>query len=147
LTPSEPTASPAARALAERAAELVDLQHAAALLSWDRQTMMPPGGHQGRGRQLATLAAITHERLTDPGFGDAIDALAAEDPAPGSDDAALLRLARRERRRATATPVELVRAIALATSEAQRVWVGARERSDAAAFAGPLAEVVRLRRE
>ena len=147
MTPAEPTASPAARALAERAAELVDLQHAAALLSWDRQTMMPPGGHEGRGRQLATLAAIVHERLTDPGFGDAIDALAAEDPAPGSDDAALLRLTRRERRRATATPVELVRAIALATSEAQRVWVGARERSDAAAFAGPLAEVARLRRE
>jgi carboxypeptidase Taq len=147
VTPSEPTASPAARDLVERTAELVDLQHAAALLSWDRQTMMPPGGHAGRGRQLATLAALVHERLTGPAIGDALEALAAEDPAPGSDGAALLRLVRRERRRATALPVELVRAIALATSEAQRVWVEARERSDAAAFAGPLAEVVRLRRE
>lgn len=147
MTRPEPTVSPAARALVERAAELVDLQHAAALLSWDQHTMMPPGGHEGRGRQLAALAAIAHERVSDPAFEDAIEALAAENPASGSDGAALLRLARRERRRATAVPVELVKAIALATSDAQRVWVGARERADAAAFAGPLAEVVRLRRE
>ena len=147
MTPSRPTVSPAARALLERSAEIHDLQNAAALLSWDRQTMMPPGGHAGRGRQLATLAAIVHERWTDPGFADAVEALAAEAPPPGSDEAALVRLSRRALRQATAVPVDLVKALALATSEAQRVWVDARERADAAAFAGPLAEVIRLRRE
>ena len=132
---------------AARAAELDDLQNAAALLSWDRQTMMPAGGHAGRGEQLATLAALAHERLVDPELTDLVDALDAAGPALGSDDAALVREARRAIRQATAVPAELVRALSLATSEAQRVWVRAREEDDFAAFAGPLAEVVRLRRE
>ena len=133
--------------LAAHAAELDDLQHAAALLSWDRQTMMPAGGHEGRSQQLATLAALAHERLSDPELTALVDALDAGGPAPGSDDAAVVREARRAIRQATAVPAELVRALSLATSKAQEVWVRAREENDFAAFAGPLAEVVRLRRE
>lgn len=132
---------------AARAAELDDLQHAAALLSWDRQTMMPDGGHDGRGQQLATLAALAHARLRDPELTDLVDALDAAAPAAGSDEAAMVREARRAIRQATAVPAELVRALSLATSKAQQVWVRARAEDDFAAFAGPLAEVVRLRRE
>jgi carboxypeptidase Taq len=133
--------------LAERAAEIDDLQNAAALLSWDRQTMMPDGGHEARSQQLATLAGLIHARLSDPALAELVERLADHDPPTGSDEAALVREARRAVRQATAVPSELVRALSLATSEAHQVWVRAREEDDPDAFLGSLAEVVRLKRE
>ena len=142
-----PNPTPALAEVLKRARVAQDLESAAALLSWDRQTMMPPAAHEGRAQQLAALAAVVHEKLTDPGFADAVNALAAEQPTEGSDAAAVVRLVRRSIRLATAVPKELVRESALATSRAQQVWQRAREEGDGAAFLGPLGEVLRLKRE
>ena len=38
--------------------EIYDLQAAYALLDWDQNIYMPPGGITDRGNQLATLARI-----------------------------------------------------------------------------------------
>jgi carboxypeptidase Taq len=133
--------------LLERAAEIDDLQNASALLSWDRQTMMPEGGHASRAQQLATLAGLIHARLSDPALADLVERLADQDPASDGDDAALVRESRRAVRQATAVPAELVRALSLATSDAHQVWVRAREENDGAAFLTSLAEIVRLKRE
>ena len=40
---------------------VADLAGSAALLSWDRETLMPPGGADGRAKQLGTLAALHHQ--------------------------------------------------------------------------------------
>ncbi|MEA3350164.1 MAG: hypothetical protein U9Q82_06060 [Chloroflexota bacterium] len=37
-------------------AEINDLQAAVAVLGWDQQVNMPPGGAEARGNQLATIA-------------------------------------------------------------------------------------------
>jgi Zn-dependent M32 family carboxypeptidase len=42
-----------------------DLNGAASLLRWDQTTYMPPGGAPARGRQLATLSRLAHERFTE----------------------------------------------------------------------------------
>jgi len=42
---------------------VADLAGSAALLSWDRETLMPPGGAEGRAKQLGTLAALHHREL------------------------------------------------------------------------------------
>ena len=36
--------------------EVADLTYASALLGWDQQTYMPPGGAGNRGYQLATFS-------------------------------------------------------------------------------------------
>jgi carboxypeptidase Taq len=41
--------------LKERLGEVADLTYSAALLDWDQQTYMPPGGAANRGHQLATI--------------------------------------------------------------------------------------------
>ena len=51
--------------LKTRLAEVDDLSSAAALLAWDQQTHMPPGGAEARGRQMATLQRLAHEKFTD----------------------------------------------------------------------------------
>ena len=52
-------------ALEARFRRLGLLGGAAAMLHWDWATMMPPGGAEPRAAQLAELALIRHETLTD----------------------------------------------------------------------------------
>ena len=56
--------------LNEKLAELSDLGAAGALMSWDQQVNMPPGGAEARGRQLATLGKLAHEKLIDSRIGE-----------------------------------------------------------------------------
>ena len=110
---------------------LADLDGAAAVLEWDRETIMPPGAAEARGAQLATLAGLRHRHLLDPTVSDAIDALAE------SDDpwrAASARIARRERDRAQRVPESLVTALAEQSSRSVATWGEARPRGDVSAW-------------
>lgn len=124
---------------------LADLAGAAGLLGWDRETLMPPGGSDGRARQLGTLAALRHRELVRPDAGEALAALAARDDLD-DDQRGMLRLAVRERDRALTVPEALVREISEACSRGVSAWVEARAADDFAAYAGPLARVVELKR-
>src|SRR5690242_2110139 len=46
-----------------------------ALLEWDEETYMPPGGVENRSEQLALVAGLLHDRGTDPRLGELLDAL------------------------------------------------------------------------
>ena len=50
-----------------------------ALLEWDEETYMPPGGVENRGEQLALIAGLLHERGTDPRIGELLEALEGSD--------------------------------------------------------------------
>jgi len=84
--------------LKQRMAEIAALNEAAAVLSWDHQTYMPPGGAPGRAEQLSVLAKISHEMQTSAETGSLLagaeKAVASADP--DSDDAAYVRVARRD---------------------------------------------------
>ena len=41
-----------------------------ALLEWDEETYMPPGGVENRSEQLALMAGLLHDRGTDPRLGE-----------------------------------------------------------------------------
>ena len=53
-----------------------DLQYASAVLGWDQEVYMPEKGFPFRGRQLATLATLAHEMVTDKAYGDVLETLA-----------------------------------------------------------------------
>jgi carboxypeptidase Taq len=129
--------------LLARLGELSDLGANAALLGWDQQTMMPPGGTEGRAQVLATLARIGHERQTDPHLGELLHAAEPED----DRERAIVRVALRDHERALRVPRELAAEMELAAVRAQGPWLEARERADFARFAPFLAENLRLRRE
>ena len=50
-----------------------------ALLEWDEETYMPPGGVENRSEQLALVAGLLHERGTDPRLGDLLAAVEGSD--------------------------------------------------------------------
>jgi carboxypeptidase Taq len=114
--------------LKTRLTEIYDLQHAGALLSWDEATYMPPGGAAARGRQSALLARLGQEKSIDPALGKLLDELRPyEESLPyDSDDASLIRVARREYERALKLPPQFVADFYEHISKIYNTWVVAR---------------------
>jgi carboxypeptidase Taq len=130
-------------ALKSRFARIGALNEAAGILHWDASAMMPQGGAAARGEQLAALAGLAHELLTDPRTAEDLAAAEAE----GEWDAANLALMRRAHARATALPTALVEAGTRANAACEKVWREAKARADFALVAPHLTEVLRLQRE
>jgi carboxypeptidase Taq len=130
-------------------AEVDDLRRAGAVLSWDRQTYMPPAGGPGRGEQLATLQRLAHERFTSAEVGELLEGLrewAAAQPYD-SVEASLVRVARRDYEYWAKLPAGLVAETARAEAAAFDAWLQGREARDWRVFAGPFARLVDLCRQ
>ncbi len=122
-------------------ARIATLSEAGEMLGWDANTMMPAGGAASRGDQLAVLAGVTHDMLTEPRVADDLAEAGAQ--ADGWNEANLS-LMRQAHLRATAVPADLVEAEARASLACETVWRGARAEADFATVAPLLEEVVRL---
>jgi carboxypeptidase Taq len=135
--------------LISRFKEFSLLGSCASLLGWDERTYMPHNGSAHRAEQIALLARLTHEQVTDPEIGRLLgeveqSALATE---PGGIAAANVREIRRAYDRAVKLPKELVEEIARVTTRAQQVWQEARAANDFQRFQPWLDRVVALKRE
>ena len=91
-------------------APISDVPTATEALGWDQQTYSPEGGVAGRAEQIATQSRLAHEMLVSEETGGLLRNV--DEPAPGSEDSALVRLARREYERATKLPDGLVTELA-----------------------------------
>ena len=130
-------------------AEISDLNYAAALLGWDQQTYMPPGGAEARGNQLALLGRLAHEVGTSPALGKLLDELSPYAAAldPDSDDACLVKVTARDYAKATRVPSRHIVEFTQVTTLAQQAWAEARQKSDFSIFQLHLEKVVALRQE
>jgi carboxypeptidase Taq len=119
--------------------------HAAAMLGWDRNAMMPPKGNEARAAAEAELNTLVHRTRTDPRIAGW---LAAAEGEPLDDVArANLREMRRDWREATALPESLVEAKTLAGAKCEHAWRSQRPANDWQGFLENFREVVRLARE
>lgn len=136
------------RRLKDTLGEVSDLNRAAAVLAWDQETYMPPGGIASRADQLTTLRRLAHIRFTADDVGGLLDELDGEVGALpfDSDDASLVRVTRRDYDHARKLPSALVAEIARAESTARPVWQKAREDADFKLFAPYLEKNVGLNR-
>ena len=134
--------------LRELLAEISDLGRARALLAWDERTKMPPAGAEARAEQLATLVRIRHDRLVSDELGRLLEEAAGETEARpyDSDEASLVRVARRAWEKARRVPAELRAEITRTASLAERAWIAAKESSDFASFLPHLERNVELKR-
>jgi carboxypeptidase Taq len=126
--------------------EIADLETALQLAEWDQLVMMRPRGNELRGEVLGTLSQLTHEKWTDPRFGEllekgkaALNGKPAYDPIVGS-----IRVATRERDRRVRVPAELAGEMSRMSAIAYGVWVEARKKADFPAFAPVLQQVFDL---
>jgi carboxypeptidase Taq len=135
--------------LIRRIKEAALLGSCAGVLGWDERTYMPRQGAAHRGEQMALLARLTHEMITNPAIGDLLGAvqgtpLVAD---PESDAAINVREIRRSYDRAVKLPKSLVEELARVTTRAQGEWQQARQTNDFAHFRPWLEKVVELKRQ
>jgi carboxypeptidase Taq len=136
------------RKLCEILGEVADLRVASAVLEWDQQTYMPPGGAGGRALALGTLGTLAHARFVSDEVGALLEAAQAEFKRadPDSDEARLLKVTRRLYDKERKVSGEWVGEFTRETSLAQQAWQQARAASDFARFQPHLERVMALRR-
>jgi carboxypeptidase Taq len=118
--------------LLRRLGEISDLQRVSYLLSWDRETKMPPLGATGRAEQSATIVRLAHELGTAPELGALVEELREleEGHAHDSFEASLIRVARRDYDKECRIPGELRAEMTRAASLGYRAWLEARAAAD-----------------
>ncbi len=126
-------------------ATFMDLFSAAAVLEWDMQVYMPPGGSQARADQIASLQLLLHRAITDDKIGHLLDDLEKQEYDYDSDEAGLLRVVRHEYDRRIKVPAELVAEIHRTAAIGHEVWKNARQNNDFKSFEPILSKMVDLR--
>jgi carboxypeptidase Taq len=129
-------------------AEVTDLRRAAAVLEWDQETYMPPGGVAARSDQLSTLLRLSHVRFTADDVGRLLSELEEETAGRPFDsyEASLVRVTRRDYDQDHKLSPELVSEVARASSTARPVWEKARREGDFKLFVPALEKNVELNR-
>src|SRR5262245_63973883 len=141
------TADQAYAELIQRFRDYSLLGSCSSVLGWDERTYMPREGSAHRAEQVALLARMTHQMLTDPEISRLLGELDGSALTGDSDRAANVREIRRTYDRAVKLPEELVEELARTTTRAQQVWQEARQANDFPAFRPWLDKIVRLKRE
>lgn len=134
--------------LKARLAEVDDLNMAVAVLSWDQSTYMPPGGAAARGRQMATLGSLAHQKFIDEEVGELLETLepyTAQLPYD-DDDAALVRVTQRAYERATRVPASLISELYAHSAASYQAWTEARPANDIARMQPYLERTLELSR-
>lgn len=133
--------------LKSRLMEIADLNKAAGLLGWDQRVMMPPAGAAVRAEVLATLGRIAHEKFTSDEMGRLLEDLKPyEESLPyDSDEASLIRVARKDFEKSIRVPSGLRAEMSRASSQAQQVWIEARQKADFGHFLPMLERQIELR--
>ena len=133
--------------LRTRLGEVSDLEALGALMFWDQNTMMPPGGAGARADMADTLQRVLHARETDPELGRLLDVLepwaAGEDPE--ADDVRLIHWARKDFEKSVRVPADLAAEITRARAVGLQAWQEALAANDFARFRDALERHVELR--
>jgi carboxypeptidase Taq len=110
---------------------------------------MPSKGIEARGRQLATLHQIAHEKFTDGTIAQLIEDLTTyeRDLPYDSDEASLVRLTRRNRDLAAKVPSEFELRISLLQTECYQAWATARQENNFALVQPTLERMLDMSRE
>jgi carboxypeptidase Taq len=118
--------------LRSRLVEIYDIDMMQALLGWDQSTYMPQGGGEARGRQMAYLARLSMERGTDKKLGKLLDDLQLyEESLPfDSDEASIIRVARRDFERLIKVPPSFMAEVTEHSSKSYMAWAEARPEND-----------------
>ena len=127
-----PNKEPKLIELEQRLSEVNDIESVVSLLNWDQATYMPAGGAAARGRQIATLKQIAHEKLTDPALGQLLEDLRPYEANLSYDSlaASLIRIARRDYQRAIRVPSEFMARLSRHQAAAYEAWSEARPAND-----------------
>ncbi len=123
-----------------------DLQSAISVLHWDMETKMPSGGASARGRQLATLSSILHEKLTSSEYEKILNSLRNDS---SLDDHQLRNVTEsiKSFERSKKYSTEFVHRQSILENKGVNSWKHAKENNDFDSYAKDLENIINLRKE
>ena len=124
-----PETFPAYAKLLKRIREIVFLENANGLLSWDRETCMPARALDHRAAQMAYFSGQAHRLFTTKKVGEWISECEQRGFAPGSHEAVNVREWRRSYDRRKKIPAHLVEKFQRVCAHAREAWGEARKES------------------
>lgn len=135
--------------LKHRLSEINDIESVVSLLNWDQATYMPTGGALARGRQIATLKQIAHQKFTDPALGQLLEDLRPHEASLPYESlaASLIRITRRDYQRAIRVPAEFMARLSRHQAASYQAWSQARPDNDFAKVRPDLEKTLDLSRE
>jgi carboxypeptidase Taq len=133
--------------LHRKARKLTNLNSIMALLQWDQEVMMPPGGAAGRAEQFSVLSTVVHQKITAPSLGKTLQELSDKPERLSSTNQSLIRVLKREYDKNTKLPEKFVADFSRLTSEALPVWVEARKKNDFGLFQPLLERIITMCRQ
>ena len=135
----------ATQKLEARFRQIASIDAASGILHWDAATMMRDGSADARGEQLAALAEVAHEKITDPKLGEWFATARTET----LEDWQQVNLDEMHARwqHATALPHKLVSELTKLRLRSEQQWRKAKAASDYAGFLPTFREVIALTRE
>ena len=134
--------------LKKRLQQVTDLNRVRRVLAWDMQVMMPPAGARVRGEQQATIDRIGYDLFASADTGRLLEELRSYEDSldPDSDDASLIRVARKDYEKAVRVPPELRTEMVRAATEGFIAWRKAKPANDFESFRPYLETHLELRR-
>ena len=133
--------------LHQKARELTNLNSIMALLQWDQEVMMPPGGNEGRAEQFSVLSTIVHQKITAPGLGKILQEMFGKPEELSAADLSLIMVLKREYDKNTKLPEKFIADFSRLTSEALPVWVEARKKNNFEIFQSLLQKIINMSRQ
>ena len=134
--------------LVQKLEEITYLSGVMSTLGWDQEVMMPPGAGEARAKQIAALAGVIHERMTDPALGECLSKLKEKDfDALSELERCNIREALHSYELETKVSKRLVQELAELSSRGQSIWVMARQENKFSDFAPVLKRFLELKQE
>jgi len=134
--------------LVQKLEEITHLSGVMSTLGWDQEVMMPPGAGEARAKQIAALAGVIHERMTDPALGECLNELKEKDfDALSELERCNIREALHSYELETKVSKRLVQELAELSSRGQGIWVMARQENKFSDFAPVLKRFLELKQE
>ncbi|MGV8953925.1 MAG: carboxypeptidase M32, partial [Cypionkella sp.] len=136
-------------AFQDQIARINDVLCTVNLMGWDARTMMPAGGVEARGFQVATLTTMAREMATGDDLRRAMEAAEAELASVAPDDIRRRALAQAAGEISTLRkiPAAIITEMAGLTTRAHSAWAEARAANDFKAYAPLLKRIMALQRE
>lgn len=125
---------------------IADVKAASAVLQWDQETYLPPGGGRFRGQQISTLAELAHQLFSEDSLGDLLRELEGEEglsPAQKRNVTLTLEDYKKNKR----YPSSFVRAFSEQINKTFHAWIDARKGADFSVYGADLATLVQLKKE
>ena len=125
---------------------IADIKAASAVLQWDQETYLPPGGAHFRGQQISTLSELAHELFSEESLGDLLRELAQKGnlaPAQKRNVERTLEDYTKNKKYTSA----FVRALSEQVNKTFHAWIEARKQNKFSVYEKDLDALVKLKKE